>query len=217
MTLPAGSWPEVQTVPAREVLDVPALAVVKPSPPRFSKASLSRHSSCDDVSPALIRLTKEIICSVKKQPPIKSLIAVGTCIEGNITTDGLRIDGGVWATSASDNGSILVVKRSAMVSGHIVPPHHQHARAGVCAELLELQPKARVEGDVSYKALEMHPQGATIIGQYVPTTLQEIGTNPLSLQHDGSQRLTPVNPPRGMVDHLLYFLLRAMRPLNEFP
>jgi cytoskeletal protein CcmA (bactofilin family) len=30
-------------------------------------------------------------------------------------------------------------------------------------ELLELQPKARVEGDVSYKALEM--QGATIIGQ----------------------------------------------------
>ena len=34
-------------------------------------------------------------------------------------------------------------------------------------ELLELQPKARIEGDVSYKALEMH-QGATITGQLKP-------------------------------------------------
>ena len=37
-----------------------------------------------------------------------------------------------------------------------------HAR-----ELLELQPKARIEGDVSYIALEMH-QGATISGQLRP-------------------------------------------------
>jgi hypothetical protein len=37
------------------------------------KSGLSRHSSCDDVSPALIRLTKEIACSVKKkQPPSKA-------------------------------------------------------------------------------------------------------------------------------------------------
>ena len=34
-------------------------------------------------------------------------------------------------------------------------------------ELLELQPKARIEGDVYYKALEMH-QGATIAGQLRP-------------------------------------------------
>jgi cytoskeletal protein CcmA (bactofilin family) len=37
----------------------------------------------------------------------------------------------------------------------------------VAAELLELQPKAKVEGDVSYKALEMH-QGAIITGQLKP-------------------------------------------------
>jgi cytoskeletal protein CcmA (bactofilin family) len=36
-------------------------------------------------------------------------------------------------------------------------------------ELLELQPKARIEGDVSYKSLEMH-QGATISGQLKPMT-----------------------------------------------
>ncbi|MDO9201236.1 MAG: polymer-forming cytoskeletal protein, partial [Hydrogenophaga sp.] len=36
-------------------------------------------------------------------------------------------------------------------------------------DLLELQPKASIEGDVSYKALEMH-QGATISGQLKPMT-----------------------------------------------
>ena len=35
------------------------------------------------------------------------------------------------------------------------------------SELLELQPKAHIEGDVTYKALEMH-QGALIAGQLRP-------------------------------------------------
>jgi cytoskeletal protein CcmA (bactofilin family) len=120
----------------------------------------------------------------KKQPPIKSLIAVGTCIEGNIKfTDGLRIDGEVIGDirASDDNGSILVVSESAMVSGHIHADHviiNGRVKGPVHAsELLELQPKARVEGDVSYKALEMH-QGATIIGQLRPTTLQEIEDKP---------------------------------------
>ena len=38
------------------------------------------------------------------------------------------------------------------------------------AELLELQPKAQIEGDVHYKALEMH-QGAVIAGQLRPTDM----------------------------------------------
>lgn len=33
--------------------------------------------------------------------------------------------------------------------------------------MLELQPKARIEGDVHYRALEMH-QGAMIAGQLSP-------------------------------------------------
>jgi cytoskeletal protein CcmA (bactofilin family) len=39
------------------------------------------------------------------------------------------------------------------------------------AQLLELQPKAKIEGDVSYKALEMH-QGAVISGQLRPLSMQ---------------------------------------------
>ncbi|MDP2262195.1 MAG: polymer-forming cytoskeletal protein [Hydrogenophaga sp.] len=112
----------------------------------------------------------------KKQPPIKSLIAQGTRIEGNLTFhDGLRVDGEVVgdirATDAQ--ASILVVSESATVTGQIHADHviiNGTVRGPVLAlELLELQPKARIEGDVSYRALEMH-QGATISGQLKPLT-----------------------------------------------
>lgn len=112
----------------------------------------------------------------KKQPPIKSLIAVGTCIEGSLKfTDGLRVDGEVIGDIRALEGSasILVISESAtitglvqadhvIINGHVVGPVH-------AAELLELQPRARIEGDVSYKALEMH-QGAVISGLLRSTT-----------------------------------------------
>ena len=110
----------------------------------------------------------------KKQPPIRSLVAPGSEITGNMVfTDGLRVDGSVIGDlrSNDDTRSILVISESAQVrgaihadhviiNGHVVGPVHAH-------ELLELQPKARIEGDVHYKALEMH-QGAVISGQLCP-------------------------------------------------
>lgn len=110
----------------------------------------------------------------KKQPAIKSLIADGSRITGNITfTDGLRIDGEVHGEIHAnvEHHSLLVISESAKVIGsvsadHIIingsvtgPVHAQH--------MLELQPKARIEGDVQYAALEMH-QGALITGQLRP-------------------------------------------------
>ena len=110
----------------------------------------------------------------KKQPPIKSLIAQGTRIEGNVFFhDGLRIDGEVIGDlrASDEKASILVVSEVAVVTGQIHADHviiNGHVKGPVLAfELLELQPKARIEGDVSYKALEMH-QGATISGQLKP-------------------------------------------------
>lgn len=110
----------------------------------------------------------------KKQPPIKSLIAQGTRIEGNVLFhDGLRIDGEVVGDirASDEQPSILVVSEVAMVTGQIHADHviiNGHVKGPVLAfELLELQPKARIEGDVSYKALEMH-QGATISGLLKP-------------------------------------------------
>lgn len=112
----------------------------------------------------------------KKQPPIKSLIAQGTRIDGNLTfLDGLRVDGDVVGDirASDEQPSILVVSESATVTGQIHAGHviiNGTVRGPVFAlELLELQPKARIEGDVSYRALEMH-QGATIAGQLRPLT-----------------------------------------------
>jgi cytoskeletal protein CcmA (bactofilin family) len=112
----------------------------------------------------------------KKQPTIKSLIAQGSCIEGNLTfTDGLRIDGEVIGDirAAKGGASLLVISESATVTGHIDADHviiNGRVTGPVHAsELLELQPKAKIAGDVSYKALEMH-QGAVITGQLRPTS-----------------------------------------------
>lgn len=110
----------------------------------------------------------------KKQPSIKSLIAPGTRIDGNLAfKDGLRVDGEVVGNirACSESPSILVVSEEASVTGEIHADHviiNGRVTGPVHAlELLELQPKARIEGDVSYKALEMH-QGATIEGQLKP-------------------------------------------------
>ena len=120
----------------------------------------------------------------KKQPPIKSLIAQGSCIEGNLKfTDGLRIDGEVIGDIRAVEGgaSILVISESATVTGQIYADHviiNGRVMGSVHAsELLELQPKAKIAGDVSYKALEMH-QGAVIFGQLRPTS-QELEEKPI--------------------------------------
>jgi cytoskeletal protein CcmA (bactofilin family) len=108
--------------------------------------------------------------SKKKQPPIKSLIAPGTRITGDIRfSDGLRIDGEVQGNLMAVEGqpSMLVISESALITGEIVADHliiNGTVHGPVVARvLLELQPKARVEGNVSYHALEMH-QGASITG-----------------------------------------------------
>jgi cytoskeletal protein CcmA (bactofilin family) len=110
----------------------------------------------------------------KAQPPIKSLIAQGSRIEGSLKfTDGLRIDGEVAGDvrANAEHPSILVISEAAMVQGEIHADHviiNGTVRGPVTArELLELQPKALIEGDVSYKALEMH-QGAIISGLLRP-------------------------------------------------
>lgn len=119
----------------------------------------------------------------KKQPPIKSLIAVGSHIEGHLKfTDGLRVDGEVTGDISANTGhpSILVISESAIVTGTIHADHviiNGRVNGTVHAKLmLELQPKAQIVGDVYYKALEMH-QGAAITGLLQPTMLQEIDSD----------------------------------------
>ena len=117
--------------------------------------------------------------SKKKQPLIKSLIADGTEITGDMAfRDGLRIDGIVrgHVCAAAEFPSMLVISETATITGSVVADHivingritgPVHAR-----QMLELQPKARIEGDVTYAALEMH-QGALITGLLSPSLAEE--------------------------------------------
>ncbi|MES2938266.1 MAG: polymer-forming cytoskeletal protein [Pseudomonadota bacterium] len=121
----------------------------------------------------------------KAQPPIKSLIAHGTRIEGHIKfSEGLRIDGEVFGDirSSSEQSTMLVISEAATVQGEVVADHvivNGTVRGPVTArELMELQPKARIEGDVSYMALEMH-QGAVISGQMKPLMVEGADEKPL--------------------------------------
>jgi cytoskeletal protein CcmA (bactofilin family) len=115
----------------------------------------------------------------KAQPPIKSLIAHGSRVEGNLKfTEGLRVDGEVVGDirAMTEEPSMLVISEAAVVQGEIHADHvivNGTVRGPIHArELLELQPKAHIEGDVSYRALEMH-QGATISGQLKPLAVGE--------------------------------------------
>ena len=107
----------------------------------------------------------------KKQPPIRSLIGEGTVVHGEVRfADGLRIDGEVHGDilAVGDARNILVISENARVLGRVNAGHViiNGAVTGPVQsdELLELQPKARITGDVRYESLEMH-QGAAIDGE----------------------------------------------------
>jgi cytoskeletal protein CcmA (bactofilin family) len=110
----------------------------------------------------------------KKQPPIRSLIGEGVVFKGSIDfTDGLRVDGEVIGDlmSVNDTPSLLVVGAKGRVSGRIQAEHvivvGEVVGPVMCTGLLELQPTARVQGDISYQLLEMHP-GAVVDGELKP-------------------------------------------------
>jgi cytoskeletal protein CcmA (bactofilin family) len=107
----------------------------------------------------------------KTKGTIDSLIGISTNIQGDVHFQGgLRIDGHVKGNVIADGDepSMLVISEHAkvegevrvahlVVNGEIVGPVHS-------SELLELQPRARITGDVFYKALEMHG-GALVSGK----------------------------------------------------
>ncbi|MFM1908706.1 MAG: hypothetical protein RL459_1033 [Pseudomonadota bacterium] len=115
----------------------------------------------------------------KKQPPIRSLIAESSQIQGQVRfTDGLRVDGEITGDVLALEGqaSLLVISESATVTG-MVRADHIIVNGRVCGPvhanvLLELQPKARIEGDLAYAALEMH-QGALVSGLLRPEGVGE--------------------------------------------
>ena len=126
----------------------------------------------------------------KKPPPIRSLVCEGTLVQGHLRfVEGLRIDGEVHGDiSASGEGrSILVISENARVYGKVKAGHviiNGEVRGPVHAsELLELQPKARVVGELHYDLLEMH-QGAVVEGELKPLKMTEKPALKLAASND---------------------------------
>lgn len=107
----------------------------------------------------------------KPNSRIDTLIGAGTTIEGNVTfTGGLRIDGEVRGNvcAAGDHPGTLVISEHARIDGEVVVPHlvvngtiNGPVRS---TDSLELQPRARVAGDVEYNSIEIH-LGAIVQGR----------------------------------------------------
>jgi cytoskeletal protein CcmA (bactofilin family) len=115
----------------------------------------------------------------KNKSTIDSLIGSSTSIEGDIHfKGGLRIDGHVKGNVIAESGtaSILVISEQAVIDGEV--------RAGhvvvngvingpvISTELIELQSKAKISGDVHYKALEMM-NGALVSGKLAHDQIAE--------------------------------------------
>lgn len=109
----------------------------------------------------------------RKAPPIRSLVGEGTILQGDVRfADGLRIDGEVRGDVVATTAvSLVVISEKARVMGEVKASHviiNGEVEGPVhSTDLLELQPKARITGNVRYELLEMH-QGATIDGELRP-------------------------------------------------
>ena len=113
------------------------------------------------------------------QKRIDALIGSGTTVRGDIVfVGGLRIDGTVVGNVTVSEGKpgTLVISESARVDGRIEVSHvvcNGTVNGPVAArDYLELQPKARIAGDMSYRTIEMH------VGAVVEGKLEHVNAEP---------------------------------------
>lgn len=140
-----------------------------------------------------------------KLAAIRSLVAEGCRIQGNITfKDGIRIDGEVEGSldgeiADTKKGSLVFVAEHGtvlggikadviIVNGRVEGPIH-------ASRMLELQPKARISGDITYAQLEMH-QGALVSGCMIPLLPGNESAGKVLL---GTNVVTPERPK--LADH----------------
>jgi len=128
--------------------------------------------------------------SKKAQPPIRTLIGEGTVIQGEVRfTEGLRVDGEIRGDVVAEESvsSVVVISENAKVHGRVKAAHvivNGEVNGPVESyTLLELQPKARVVGDIRYEALEMH-QGAQVDGELRPLKAAERPSLVLAASND---------------------------------
>jgi cytoskeletal protein CcmA (bactofilin family) len=116
--------------------------------------------------------------SIEKPLVARCVIGTGMRVHGECVFEGgLQVDGDIAGsvTSVGAQPSVLLVGETGCVEGAVSADHVVIAGTVlgvvVAREMLELRATARVQGDVSYKTLEMQP-GAVVAGQLQPQVLQ---------------------------------------------
>lgn len=125
----------------------------------------------------------------KGSTKIDSLIGQGTSLSGNLNfAGGLRVDGRVEGdvVAADPKNGTLVVSEKAVITGSVRCSHLiLNGEINGPIEVLkyvELQPKAKVRGDLSYQTLEMHA-GAIIEGRLIHLANgQRVEVDPASIE-----------------------------------
>ena len=109
----------------------------------------------------------------KPQGRIDSLIGAGTSLVGDVTfSGGLRVDGEIRGNVRAADGqpATLVLSEHARIEGEISVSHVVINGTVIgpvhSGDFLELQPRAKVTGDVEYATIEMH-LGAIVQGRLV--------------------------------------------------
>jgi cytoskeletal protein CcmA (bactofilin family) len=110
----------------------------------------------------------------RNEKHISSLIGAGSTLVGDLTfADGLRIDGTVHGSVrcvGGEGAGMLVVSEKGVIEGEVRAAHLVVAGRITgpvfTTEMVELQPKARIVGDVHYRAIEIH-HGAVVDGRLV--------------------------------------------------
>ena len=113
----------------------------------------------------------------KPQTQIDTLIGAGTVVDGNLNfSGGMRIDGQVNGNvvAMADKPSTLVLSEHAQVNGEVNVTHlvinGSISGPVFVSDYMELQSKARVNGDVHYTTLEIQ-LGAVVDGRMLHTNV----------------------------------------------
>ncbi len=111
--------------------------------------------------------------SNKIDSTIDTLIGAESSIEGNVHfSGGLRIDGAVRGNVLEpvDTLSTLILSENGRIEGSVsvakIILNGKVIGPVKASQFIELQPKARITGDLHYKSLEMHT-GAVIEGRLI--------------------------------------------------
>ena len=113
---------------------------------------------------------------------IASLIGAGSTLVGDLAfAGGLRIDGTVQGSVhcvGGESSGMLVISEKGVVEGEVRAAHlvvaGRIAGPVYTTEVVELQPTARVAGDIRYRALEIH-HGAVVEGKLVHESAAQDG------------------------------------------